>query len=1011
MQSQADHDQPTTPRTRLDMSALRSKLAVSGGKQYWRSLEELAESEEFERFLHAEFPEPAALLDGPVSRRGFIKLMGASLALAGMNACTRQPTEKIFPYVKAPEIVVPGTPLFFATAIPLAGVASGVLVESHIGRPTKIEGNPEHPSSLGATDVVTQASVLGLYDPDRSQVLVRAGEIRPYESFVEEVGHRVEGVRPNQGAGLRILTGAVTSPTLAAQISLLLADYPAARWHRYEAVTRDEARDGARLAFGEYVDSRYHLEKADVIAAFGADFLARGSGGVRYARDFADARRLDDGRRQMNRLYAVETGLSTAGAKADHRLAVRPSEMLATVRELASSLGIATGKSKALEGHEKAWISALARDLQAHRGRCVVLAGDEQPAAVHALIHAINEQLGNAGNTVTYSRPIEADAILHRDSLESLVRDMREGRVEALFILGGNPVYDAPADLDFTGALARVPFACHLGLYEDETAQQCLWHVPEAHPLESWGDARAYDGTTTILQPLIEPLYAGKTAVELIAALRGDSHAEGHELVRAYWRNQWDDGDFEARWRRALHDGLVADSGFPSLRRSVQSGLASRLPYEGADRPSDDDGTVELVFLPDAYVFDGRFANLAWLHELPRPITKLTWDNAVLVGPATAERNGLATGDVVKVVAGERSVDAPVWVAAGVAEGVAAVHLGYGRRAAGHVGNGVGFDAYALRTTDALWTTAGVRLIRTGRRHELATTQEHHSMEGRDLVRHATLNEYERDPHFAQEGHDGVNPHASLFPDHPYDGYAWGMSIDLNACVGCNACTIACQAENNIPVVGKEQVMRGREMHWIRVDRYYEGELDDPRVLHQPVPCMQCEKAPCEVVCPVNATVHSDEGLNDMVYNRCVGTRYCSNNCPYKVRRFNFFLFTDWKTESLKMLNNPDVTVRSRGVMEKCTYCVQRISHARINAKREGRKIQDGEIETACQQVCPAEAITFGDINDGASRVSRRKKDERNYALLAELGTRPRTTYLASVRNSNPEIEKLEGKG
>ncbi|RMD85945.1 MAG: 4Fe-4S dicluster domain-containing protein [Candidatus Dadabacteria bacterium] len=988
---------------RLDVGALRAKLAGRGGKDFWRSLEELADTEEFRQFLEAEFPEPASLLDGAVNRRAFLKLMGASLALAGLSACTRQPTEHIFPYVKAPEQVVPGKPLFFATAITLAGVASGVLVESHLGRPTKIEGNPDHPASLGATDVPTQAAILGLYDPDRSKVITNAGKLRPWQAFVDAMTKAMEAQAPKKGAGLRLLTGTVTSPTLADQIERLLEKYPEARWYQYEPVTRDGVREGARLAFGEAVEARYRLTEADVIVSLDADFLASGRGGVRYAREFAQRRRPAAGGAKVNRLYAVEPTLTITGAMADHRLAVRASEIAGLARALAARVGTGVPGGRATK-HER-WIDAVARDLKAHRGRCLVVAGEYQDAEVHALAHAMNVALGNVGRTVVYTEPIEARPVVQSRELRDLVDEMKGGRVDVLVMLGVNPAYAVPAEVGFEAALGTVRMAVHVGLYDDETARLCHWHVNQAHELEAWGDARAFDGTVTIQQPLIEPLYDGKTPYEVLAVLLGEPAPNAREIVRAYWKKRHgNQADFERFWRRSLHDGVVAGTAAPvktvSLRPNLSAALADLREAESLQGR-----TIEVTFRADPHVYDGRFSNNGWLQELPKPGTRLTWENAALVAPRFAARWGVATGDVIEIRLHGRRIEAPVWVAPGQAEDSITLHLGYGRRRAGKVGTGIGFDAFALMRLEAMAHDAGAEIRKLGRRHLLATTQHHHSMEGRDIVREVTVGELGRE----RAGERAAHGHESLYPDeHHYDGYAWGMSIDLAACIGCGVCTIACQAENNVPVVGKDQVSRGREMHWIRVDRYFAGDLDAPRVLHQPVPCMQCEKAPCELVCPVNATVHSDEGLNDMVYNRCVGTRYCSNNCPYKVRRFNFYLYQDWYTETLKMQRNPDVTVRSRGVMEKCTYCVQRISHARITAKREGRRIRDGEIVTACEAACPTGPIVFGDINDPGSRVSAAKRDARTYHLLEELGTRPRTSYMAAVRNPNPELDEGE---
>jgi molybdopterin-containing oxidoreductase family iron-sulfur binding subunit len=1002
----------------LDLSGLRRRLADSTGRTYWKSLEELARAPQFLEYLHREFPEQASSLEDPEGRRGFLKMMGASLALAGLTGCTRQPEEKIVPYVKPPEDVVPGRPLFFATAVTVGGYAKGVLVESHMGRPTKVEGNPDHPASLGATDVFAQASVLDLYDPDRSQTLTYLGEIRPWGSFLAAVKAALDAQRPGKGAGLRILTETVTSPTLAAQIQDVLAAYPSARWHQYDPVGTDSVRAATAQALGTPSEILYDFDKADVILCLDADFVGTGPANLRLIRAFASRRRLggEQSPAGMTRLYVAESSPSLTGALADHRLPLRASEVLDFARAVAAGVGVpAEGGTLPAAGSPRAlWVAALVKDLQAHAGRCVVMAGPWQPTAVHALAHAINQKLGNVGQTVAYAPSVEAHPVDQMASLRDLAAAMDAGQVQTLAVLGGNPVYDAPVDLDFARRMDKVPVRIHLGLHDDETAERCHWHVPAAHPLEAWSDARAFDGTVTIVQPLIAPLYAGcKSVHEVLAAFTDRPERSGYDILRDHWKAQGTVGaDPEAAWQRALHDGVMVMPAVPARPVTASpfsaSSQASAPPAPTSPAPQG----LEIVFRPDASVRDGRFANNGWLQELPRPLTKLTWDNAALMSPRTAESLGVKVEqtslgsytDVVELRYRGRSVKAPAWIVPGHPDGTVTVHLGYGRTRAGRVGTGVGFNAYALRTSDAPWFGGGLEVKKTGGRYRLACTQDHWSMEGRNPVRAGTLEEYEKEPGYAKEMAEEPPPSLTLYPSFKYTGHAWGMAIDLNSCVGCNACTIACQAENNIPVVGKDQVGRGREMHWIRVDRYYSGTVENPETHHQPVPCMHCENAPCEVVCPVAATTHSDEGLNDMVYNRCVGTRYCSNNCPYKVRRFNFFLYSDFDTPSLKLQKNPDVTVRSRGVMEKCTYCVQRINRARIDARNEGRPIKDGEIKTACQAACPGEAIVFGDINDPASRVAKLKAEPRNYGLLAELNTRPRTTYLAHVKNPNPEI-------
>jgi molybdopterin-containing oxidoreductase family iron-sulfur binding subunit len=959
-------------------------------RRYWKSLEELADSPGFRELLHREFPEQASSFDDPKGRREFLSLMGASLALAGLTACTKQPEEKILPYVRQPEQLVPGRPLHFATAAGHDGFARGVLVESHEGRPTKIEGNPDHPQSLGATDVFGQAHVLGLYDPDRSDTVLYLGQDRTWGAFREALREVLEEQKEKGGAGLRFLSGRVTSPTLVAQMEALRAELPEARWVSWEPADRDNVREGARLAFGDVVGPQYRFADADVILSLEADFVTSHPASLRLVREHASRRKVDEQSPDMNRLYVIEGSPTPTGASADHRLAIRSSAVEGFARAVAAGIGVPV----------------------------------EGGPAVHALAHAMNEALGAVGTTVVYTEP--ACAVAGEGelaSLRGLVDEMKAGQVEVLVVIGANPVYAAPADVGFTGALERVPLRIHHGLSLDETAVRCQWHLPAAHPLESWSDARAACGTVSIVQPLIAPLYRGVSAHELVAAFVEDSPPKGYDILREHWAEVLgDDDEFEGKWSRALHDGVVAGTALPEKTVAVTPGEWTR------PTPSESSSGLEITFRMDPGVYDGRFANLGWLQELPRPLTKLTWGNAALMSPRTAERLGgfrveeTGAGHVTEVVelrSRGRSVEAPVWILPGHPDDSVTVHLGFGRRRAGRVGDGVGFDAYALRTSDARWFGGGLEVVRTGATTLMACTQDHWTIDNtaheaaadRHLVRSATLEEFQADPHvFEHMGHE-PKPELSMFPPHEYPGRAWGMAIDTSACVGCNACVTACQSENNVPVVGKEQVARGREMHWIRVDRYYEGPPENPETVHQPVVCMHCEKAPCEVVCPVAATVHSEEGLNDMVYNRCVGTRYCSNNCPYKVRRFNFFLYQDWDTPTFKMMRNPDVTVRSRGVMEKCTYCVQRISRARIDARNEDREIRDGEIRTACESACPAEAIVFGDVNDPESRVSKLKAGPRNYGLLTELQTKPRTTYLAAVRNPNPDIPAEAHRG
>jgi molybdopterin-containing oxidoreductase family iron-sulfur binding subunit len=1031
---------------------MRDRILAAQGKQFWRSLDELAETDEFKEFIGREYPQQADEWNDPVGRRTFLKLMSASLALAGLSGCTYQPPELIVPYVRQPEGEVPGKPLFFATAMTLSGVATGLLAKSNEGRPTKIEGNPDHPGSRGATDLFAQASLLTLYDPDRSQTLTFREEIRPWTSFLADVRAALDDQRGKQGAGLRFLTETVTSPTLAAQLKAILTEFPQAKWHQYEPAGRNGALVGANLAFGQAVNVLYRFDQARRVLSIDSDFLSCGAGNLPYAADFIKGRRVEDHGTDTTRLYQIESTPTNTGAKADHRLALRPSEIEGFTRAVAAAVGVqmGAGNQGTGAGAHAQWVDAIARDLQANRGASIVIAGECSSPMIHALAHAMNDALGNAGKTVLYTDPIEANPVDQTQSLRDLVADIDAGGVEMLVIVGGNPVYTTPADLKLDlNRLSKVKLRVHLNLYKDETSELCHWHIPEAHYLESWSDARAFDGTVSIIQPLIEPLYNGKTAHELLAAFSTQFDRKSYDIVREYWMGQKagavgqgsgaverandgtqassPSGDFEQWWRKSLHDGFISGTGFSGGTAFQPKSVSLKADWAGQGNPTPHTQPpgLEIVFRPDPTIYDGRFANNGWLQELPKPMTKITWDNAALISPKTARDLGLNNKigskggdvfvDVVELDYGGRRLRAPVWVMPGQPDNVVTVHLGYGltRTGKGIGEKPLGFNAYSIRTAGEPWAGAGVQIRKTGETYTLATTQLHFNMENRDIVRSKSLVDYLKESEGGQheaEQHQEPSYGDSLYPPYDYKnqglGYAWGMAIDINNCVGCNACVVACQAENNIPIVGKEQVIRSREMHWLRVDTYFGGqeESNPTGPYFMPVPCMHCEQAPCEPVCPVHATVHSAEGLNDMVYNRCVGTRYCSNNCPYKVRRFNFLLYQDWNTPTYKLMRNPEVTVRSRGVMEKCTYCVQRISLAKIDAEKEGRSVRDGDVVTACQAVCPVDAIVFGNINDAQSRVAKLKAGKRNYSLLEDLNTQPRTTYLAEVRNPNPEI-------
>jgi MoCo/4Fe-4S cofactor protein with predicted Tat translocation signal len=1061
----------------------------NSGKSYWRSLEELADSPEFQEFVEREYPQQAEEWNDPVERRTFLKLMGASMALAGLSGCAFQAPEKIVANIKQSEDSVPGKALFFATASSLGGIATPLLARSNEGRPTKLEGNPDHPNSRNgdpqdrgssATDIFSQASVLGLYDPDRSQTPLFREEARTWSTFVGELRTALDEQRPKQGAGIRFLTETITSPTLGAQLKGILTEFTQAKWHQYEPVNNDNARAGAVLAFGNPVNTIYDFSKADRILSLDADFLSAHPGMLKYARDFAARRRVSKDKHEMSRLYVIETTPTTTGAAADHHWSLRPSELLGAVGSIAAGLGVGAVVANTKD------FDAIARDLQQHKGASIVIAGREAPPQVHALAHAMNNALGNVGKTVFYTDPVEANSVDQRASLQELLKDIDDGHVEMLVIIGGNPVYNTPADLKLNQQRmfnSRLKLKVHLSQYRDETSNLCHWHIPESHYLEAWSDTRAFDGTVSIVQPLIEPLYQSKSVHELVQVFTPQYDKKPYDLIRDYWRaaggqqsgvsvQQPANGngrtagtggrestptpvaaaatDFDGWWRKCVHDGFVPNTALPVKSVSLNgAGLAQQgaggapaVPAAAAGSVQQNAGGApavpgfELVFRTDPTIYDGRFANNGWLQELPKPLTKMTWDNAALVSPNTAAQLGLTKtigkkgGDIyvdtLKITHQGRTFTdtVPTWITPGQPDGVITIHLGYGRTLAGNTGNAHGFNAYEIRTADSPWSAASVQVEKGPGQALVAVTQLHFlledrnfSKEDRDILRSQTLEEYLQGTP-AGETHDPA-PDDTLYHPELFDykdqgnglNYAWGMAIDLNNCIGCNACTIACQSENNIPVVGKEQVVRSREMHWIRLDTYFKGEdANKPEATNfMPVPCMHCENAPCEPVCPVHATVHSAEGLNDMVYNRCVGTKYCSNNCPYKVRRFNFFLYQDWEKPTYQLMRNPEVSVRSRGVMEKCTYCVQRIQGAKIQSEIEGRKVRDGEIVTACQAVCPTEAIVFGDINDPNSRVSKIKADQRNYSLLADLNTKPRTSYLTALRNPNPELGKHEG--
>jgi MoCo/4Fe-4S cofactor protein with predicted Tat translocation signal len=1006
----------------LTLEAARAKLAGQTGKTYWRSVDELADTPEFREMVGREFPTQAAEWIDPVSRRGFLKVMSASLALAGLSGCTKQPDEPIYPYVKEPEDLVLGRPVYFATAMPFNTGAVPLLVKTDAYRPIKVDGNPEHPVNRGSSDPLSQGSLLDLYDPDRSQRVINRGEVREFAAFLAAFRAMLSDKKASGGAGLYILSDTVTSPSLAAQWKAAQQSFPNAKWVQWDPVNRDSAYSASKTAFGDYYDAQYRLQDADVIVSLDADFLSgiTHPGFLRLAADYASRRKLTDPSITMNRLYAVESAPSTTGFKAEHRLALKPSEIAPFAAALAAAVGAGGGSAQTPSGPAGKFLSAIAADLKANAGKCVVIPGEQQTPAVHLAAIAINQALGNVGKTVVYTETVNPMPSVQGQDLVSLVSEMRAGKVDWLVILNANPVYTAPVDLHFEEALDKVKVSAHLGSHLNETGLVTEWHINGAHYLESWSDTRAYDGTATVIQPMIDPLYGGKTAHDVVQSMLDQPDLSPYDVVRKTWQGSLSAGDAEHAWRKILHDGMVGGTAFQPKTVSAKVGDLQ------STTPSAADGTVEVIFRADPNVYDGRYANVGWLQEIPKPVTSMSWDNAALMSYRTLAKFKLAEQDVIALESNGNTVLAPVLAVPGHPDDAVTVYLGYLRPHGGRVAGGLGFNAYSIRTSNALLFAPGATIKNTGKTYEFAVTKSHytdhrsvraggdgsgtHSLEGnealtRGIVRYATLDEFKENPNFAHEEED-PKPDTSLFANWRYDKNAWGMAIDMNSCVGCNACVVSCYAENNIAVVGRHNTMTGRIMQWLRIDTYFEGDLDAPKAHFQPMNCQHCENAPCEQVCPVGATVHSPEGLNVMVYNRCVGTRYCSNNCPYKVRRFNFLLYSDWDTESLKLMRNPDVTVRSRGVMEKCSYCIQRIAAAKISADKQNRDIRDGEVVTACQQACPTGAIVFGNINDKASKVAKLKAQQRNYGVLADLNTRPRTTYIAEVFNTNPELSE-----
>jgi Fe-S-cluster-containing dehydrogenase component len=1019
-------------------------------KRIWKSLDEKKDPTQAREDAKKELLTPAGLALG---RRGFLGL-GASVAALASEACIRRPVEHIYPYAKAPEYAIPGVADHYATILSRRGETVGVLVESHEGRPTKIEGNEEHPTSLGSADMILQAATMDLYDADRSTYVREKGKRSDWGAFDKAFGAILKTLQADGGSKLRILVRPSSSPTMARLRTLATEKFPHARVHTYAPVSEGNVHEGGRIAFGQAVTPRYNYAFAKAIVSLDADFLQTEHGSLHATKGFVRGRRLDRPSDPMSRLYVVEPTLTVTGANADERLRMPALHVDQLARALAAELATrgvdlgpvkeALADAKAPEGAD-AFVKACADDLFANKGKSVVVAGRRQPPHVHALVHALNTALENVGRTATYA-PV-ADVTEPSDlgaELKALADDIDQNKVDVLLILGGNPVYDAPGDIKLAEKLDKVPTTVHLSSHFDETSEHCTWHLPKAHALESWGDGRAFDGTWSIQQPLIEPLHGGRSAIEILARLT-DEAPNGHELVRATFKERAaTPSRFEGAWKSALRLGL--DAGSNSVQFEAHATLADvgaaikKFPLPKPVNASN----LEVTISPDNKLHDGMSANNPWLLECPDPISKIVWDNAALVSPSTAKALGLETNDVISISRdGAQAVEVAVWIQPGQADNTIGLTLGWGRQNVGRYGNGRGFNVSPIRTIKTMDMMDGAKVSKTGKTYKIVVTQDHDRMEGRPLAIDATLDEYKANPSFVlfpnEERKEAVDTgplHRELVrPGSPtpktlplwdrqkYEGHKWGMTIDLNACTGCNACVVACIAENNIAFVGKEQVFRGREMHWLRIDRYFVGENEDnPEIAFQPVACVQCEEAPCENVCPVNATTHSPEGLNDMAYNRCIGTRYCANNCPYKVRRFNFL---EWRgpegaqqrvedtyeeiPETEKMAFNPNVTVRMRGVIEKCTYCVQRIEEAKIASRRDSRALGANEIKTACQQTCPADAIAFGDLNNPRAEVTRLQRSDRGYALLAVLGTHPRTTHLGKIRNPSPTLRPKKG--
>ena len=1010
----------------------------------WKSLDELSNSSQYQEFVHREFPEQASeLINDPISRRDFLTLMGGSIALAGVTGCDiiRRPKQEILTYNQQPESVIPGKPNYYTTSMSIGQEVTGLVVESHAGRPTKIEGLPTHNNSLGATKSFHQAEIHNLYSPDRYQHLTYKGSQKNWNTFWEHFEFSFNNYRQQKGKGFAVLSHYITSPTLHNLKKSFLEKFPLAKWYSYEAITQDNQEQALYDITGKALYTSYNFKKALRILSLDCDFLGTEVNSLSNTKDFVSLRNVDS-KAKISRLYSIEADYSITGAKADHRFAVKPSDQEYILWLIADYLFNRIGTSlpkgvnstfrntiklatQNFNSSQFKWLPIVCRDLVRHKGKSLVCVGQHHAPIQHALAHIINDTLENIGETVIYQKHSTAyfnNGINNKNQqLQKLISNINKNNVSTLIVIGTNPVHSAPLDLGFKATLKKIKQTIYLGTYKNETAELCQWILPQSHFLESWSDAISVTGTVNIVQPLIYPLYSSINALELFDQILGNNRKD-QEIVKNYWKTQSNSADFNWKWKQWLSKGIVKQ-GQPRISSSfvTYSKVQKLLINHLEDLRNSHRNLVEIAFRPHRTQWDGRYADNAWLQELPDPMTRLTWDNAAIINSKMAKKYGLASNNflddnkgidlgknnfpIIRLGIGKQSIRIPIFVMPGISDNTVIVHMGYGREATGNVGKNTGFKISILQTLQNYsYNNSGyIALQKTS--YPLACVQEHWSMEGRDLAKIEDLNH----PPNHHKGH-GAAP--SLFKEQDYSkGMQWGMTIDLNQCTGCGGCVTACQAENNIPVVGKKQVILNREMHWIRMDRYFIGNEDNPQVVHQGVACQHCEMAPCETVCPVAATVHSKEGLNDMVYNRCIGTRYCSNNCPYKVRRFNFFNYTNEFEEVEKMKHNPDVTLRFRGVMEKCSYCVQRINESRIEYKNKGKEIiPDNTIQTACAQSCPADAIVFGNINDPNSRVSKIKESKRNYDLLAELNTRPRTSYLAKVLNPNLDIQALEKK-